>query len=131
MAMNEREMEGMGWLLFAGTVLGLAGIMRIFDALWAFSYKGALPGNLEDGLMGSTLTNYAWLWLIVGIVLMVVSFGVVLRSQVSRWLGYVGAVILGVSAMVWMPYYPVWSVVYVGIAVAVLYALARHGGRVT
>ena len=34
------------------------------------------------------------------------------------------------SAMTWMPYYPIWSLTYVGIAVLVFYALARHGGRV-
>ena len=28
--------QGFGWLFFAGTVLGLAGIMRIFDHIWRF-----------------------------------------------------------------------------------------------
>jgi hypothetical protein len=31
--------------------------------------------------------------------------------------------------MFWMPYYPVWSLVYVAIAVLVFYALAAHGAR--
>ncbi len=31
--------------------------------------------------------------------------------------------------MAWMPYYPVWSLVYVAIAVLTFYALARYGGR--
>jgi hypothetical protein len=30
--------------------------------------------------------------------------------------------------MTWMPYYPIWSLLYVGIAVLVFYALARYGG---
>jgi hypothetical protein len=29
-----------------------------------------------------------------------------------------------------MPYYPIWALTYVGIAVLVFYALAAHGGRV-
>src|SRR5215471_17828564 len=40
--------RGAGWLLFAGTMLGLAGIMRIIDSIWAFSYHGSLPDNLRD-----------------------------------------------------------------------------------
>jgi hypothetical protein len=36
-----------------------------------------------------------------------------------------------VSAMAWMPYYPIWSMTYIGIAVFTFYALARYGGRVS
>ena len=35
----------------------------------------------------------------------------------------------GLTAMTWMPYYPVWSLTYVAMAVLVFYALAAHGGR--
>jgi len=43
--MNERVH---GWILFAAIVLGMAGIMRIFDANLPVSYHGMLPENLED-----------------------------------------------------------------------------------
>ena len=46
------EEKGAGWLIFASIVLGVAGIMRIFDAIWAFSYHGAVPSNLETALFG-------------------------------------------------------------------------------
>jgi hypothetical protein len=122
------ENRGSGWLVFAGTVLGLAGLMRIIDAIWAFRYNGQLPDNLQDGVLGDSLTGYAWTWLIVGIIV-VSSFLILSRSQIARWVGYVAAVILGLSAMTWMPYYPIWSLTYVGIAVLTFYALARYGGR--
>jgi hypothetical protein len=41
----------------------------------------------------------------------------------------VAAVVLGVSATSWLPYYPVWSLTYVAIAVMVFSALARYAGR--
>jgi len=121
--------EGVGWLFFAGTVLGLAGIMRIIDSIWAFGYHGQLPNALKDGALGSDLKNYAWLWLIVGLVLIGCSVLVVMRSQFARWVGIVAAAIGSISAMVWMPYYPVWALVYVGLGVLVIYALTAHGGR--
>ena len=31
--------------------------------------------------------------------------------------------------MTWMPYYPVWSLTYVGMFVLTFYTLARYGGR--
>lgn len=120
---------GEGWLFFAGTVLGLAGLMRIVDSIWAFSYKGALPEGLKNGVFGSNLKNYAWAWLIVGIVLIVASVLILARSQFARWVGFIAATVGGLSAMAWMPYYPVWSLVYVAIAVMTFYALARYGGR--
>jgi hypothetical protein len=123
------EGVGSGWLFFAGTVLGLAGVMRIFDSIWAFNYKGALPDGLQNGVFGSDLKNYAWAWLALGIVLVISSFLILVRSQFARWVGFIAATIGAVSAMAWMPYYPVWSLTYVGIFVFTFYALARYGGR--
>jgi hypothetical protein len=128
-AMYDEANRGAGWLFFAGTMLGLAGLMRILDSIWAFRYNGALPDNLKDGVLGSNLDNYAWTWLIVGVILLVSSFLVIRRSQFARWIGYIAAVIAALSAMTWMPYYPIWSLTYVAIAVLVFYALARYGGR--
>jgi hypothetical protein len=130
-AMDPNAQPGYGWLFFAGTVLGFGGLMRIIDSIWGFRYKGALPDNLQDGVLGSNLKNYAWTWLIVGIILIVASILVLFRSQFARWVGYVAAVIGGLSAMTWMPYYPIWSLTYVGLAVLVFYALAQYGGRET
>lgn len=121
--------EGTGWLLFAGTILGLMGFMRIIDAMWAFHYKGNLPENLKDSVLGDNLHTYAWTWLIVGAVLIVASVFVLARSQIARWIGYFAAAIAALSAMTWMPYYPIWSLTYVAVAVMTFYALARYGGR--
>jgi hypothetical protein len=121
--------DASGWLLFAGTILGLSGLMRIIDSIWAFRYNGNLPDNLRDGVLGSNLNTYAWTWLIVGVILIVASVFVLARSQVARWIGYFAAAIGALSAMTWMPYYPIWSLTYVAIFVMTFYALARYGGR--
>jgi hypothetical protein len=120
---------GTGWLVFAGSVLGLGGFMRIMDSIWAFRFKGALPDDLQAGVLGDNIKVYAWTWLLVGILLILASFMILSGSQLARWIGYVAAFVGGVSAMAWMPYYPVWSLVYIGIAVSTFYALAAYGGR--
>jgi hypothetical protein len=125
---DDQPHKGSGWLFFAGTILGLAGLMRLVDSYWAFRYHGALPNALQNGVLGSKLHNYAWTWLIVGVVLIVTSFMVLVRSQFARWIGMIGAAIGGLTAMAWMPYYPEWSIIYIGMAALVLYALAVHGG---
>lgn len=120
----------LGWLFFAGTVLGIAGIMRIFDAFWAFRYDGALPDELEGALLGTSLSTYGWVWLIVGVILIGASFAVLTRSQFARWIGIIAGALLAISAFWWMPFYPVWSLAYVLIGMLVVYGLAAHGGRV-
>jgi hypothetical protein len=122
--------KGFGWLFFAGTILGIAGLMRFFDALWAFRYDGAIPDKLEGAVLGTSITTYAWVWLIVGIVLMVASFAVLRRSQLARWIGIIAGAMLIISAIWLIPYYPVWSFTYVLIGFLVIYALAAHGGRI-
>lgn len=118
-----------GWLLFAGTVLGLAGLMRLIDSFWAFRYDGALPDALKGGLLGDNLTTYAWVWLGVAVLLIVSSWLLLSRSQFARWVGFAAATVGALSAMTWMPYYPVWSLTYIAISVLTFYALAAHGGR--
>jgi hypothetical protein len=122
--MNDR---GHGWVIFASIVLGVAGIMRIFDAIWAFRYHGAVPQNLEDALFGTSLKTYGWVYLIVGIILILCSLAVLGRSQLGRWVGIAAGAIGAISAIWWMPYYPIWSLTYIALGVFVIYALATYG----
>ena len=122
-------MKGDGWRFFAGTMLGLAGIMRFFDALWAFGHHGALPDNFEGGVLGHSLKTYGWVYLIVAIVLIGASFGVLTGSQFSRWIGMIGGSLLAISAVWWMPFYPVWALTYIGLGTLVVYGLAVYGDR--
>jgi hypothetical protein len=126
MTMDER---GDGWILFAAIVLGVAGIMRIFDAIWAFRYHGKLPQNLENAIFGHSLTTYAWIYIIVAAILILSAFAVLQRSQIARWVGIIAGAIAAISAIWWIPYYPIWSLVYIAIGVAVIYALVAYGSR--
>ena len=67
-------------------MLGIAGIMRLFDSLWAFRYDGPVPDELEGALLGTSLTTYGWDWLIVGLVLLGSSFAVLtVPSSLVGW----------------------------------------------
>jgi hypothetical protein len=124
--MNER---GSGWTVFAGIVLLIAGVMRVFDSIWAFRYHGVLPSNFEAAIFGHSLKTYGWVYLVVAIILILAGFGVMVQSQLSRWIGIFAAAVLGISAIWWMPFYPIWSLTYIGISVLVIYALAAYGAR--
>ncbi len=121
--------KGTGWVAFAAVVLVTAGIMRIFDAIWAFRYQGTLPANLEDAIFGHSLNTYGWVYLVVAAILLVAGIAVPSGSQLARWSGVAAGIVGAISAIWWMPYYPIWSLTYIAIGVAVVYALIVHGGR--
>ena len=125
----DKQSNGEGWLIFAGILLMLAGIMRFFDAIWAWSYSGAVPSNLQSALLGHSLTTYGWVWLFIAIILFGSGLAVMMRSQFARWIGIFAAAIGTVSAIWWMPYYPVWSLTYIFMGILVIYGLAAHGQR--
>ena len=124
-------MKRSGWLIFSAVVLIVAGVMRIFDAIWAFRYNGTVVDNLHDAFFGHSLTTYGWIWLIVGIILIVSGFLVLnptpsLTADIARWIGIVAAAIAAITAVTWMPYYPVWAFIYIALAVVVIYGLAAR-----
>lgn len=124
------DREGTGWVLFAAIALGVAGIMRIFDAIWAFQYHGALPENLENAIFGHSLKTYGWIFLVVAAVYIFAALTVVSGSQVARWIGIIAGAVGAISAIWWMPYYPIWSLLYVAVGALVTYALVVHGGPI-
>lgn len=114
--------------VFAAVVLGIAGVMRIFDAIWAFRYNGAVPDDLQNAIFGRSLDTYGWVYLAVAAVLILCAIYVLRGSPVARWVGMIAAGIAAISAAWWLPYYPVWSLVYIVLAATVIYSLAGHRG---
>lgn len=125
-----RPREGTGWLTFAAIVLVTAGIMRIFDALWAFDKDDEITENMQLLLFDEDLATYGWVWLVIGALLVLAGFGVLSGAQWARWFGIGTASIALISAFLWIYAFPIWSLVGVVIAMTVIYALATYGGPV-
>jgi len=120
-----------GWLKFSSVVLVLAGVMRVIDGIWAIGYHGAVPDDLQGALLGHSLATYGWVWLVTGVIL--IAAGVLVlgpsdqpSAEVSRWIGIIAASLDALAAIVVIPYYPVWSLIDIAIAVMVIYGLSAH-----
>ena len=127
-------MRRSGWLTFSAVVLITAGIMRVVDAIWAFGYHGAIPYGLQGALLGHSLKTYGWIWLIIGVILIFAGAAILgpsnrTSAEVSRWIGIIAAALAAISAIFVMPYYPVWSLIYIAIAIMVIYGLSAHYGE--
>jgi hypothetical protein len=122
--------EGRGWLIFSMVVLLAAGIMRIFDGIWMLHNSNTVQSvALVGSLFGTSLKTYGWIYLLIGVGMILVGLAVASGSELARWLGIAAGGLLAISAVWWMPYYPVWSIVYVGLGAAVIFGLATFGGH--
>jgi hypothetical protein len=65
----------------------------------------------------------------VAVLLFFTGAGVLTRSQLARWIGVFAGAIGAISAIWWVPYYPIWSLLYVGVSIVVIFALVAYGGR--
>ena len=124
------ERQRQGWLVFAATVLGIAGVVRFFDSISAFRFHGALPQNIGSAAFGTGLKTSGWIYLAVGIVLVACARGVVVCSRVSRWVGIVAGSVMATSASWWTPFHLVWSLVAIALGMLAVYSLAQIGGPV-
>ena len=123
-----REPKGTGWIVFAGSLLVVSGVFKIFDALWAFKYDDQVNKEVQTIVFQRDLTSWGWVWLVVGIVLILAGFAVVSRAQWARWLGIVVASLAAISFLPWIYFQPLWTILSVTLAILVVYALAAYGG---
>jgi hypothetical protein len=121
--------EGQGWILFSMIVLVTAGIMRVFDGIWMIHNANTVQSILQGSLFGSSLKTYGWIYLLIGVALILVALALASGSELARWLGVAAGAVLSISAIWWIEYYPVWAIVYIGLGVAVIYGLSMYGGH--
>jgi len=126
-----REPKGTGWIVFAGSLLVVSGVFKIFDALWAFKYHDQINKDVQTIVFQRDLNSWGWVWLVVGIILILAGFAVVSRAPWARWVGIIVASLAAISFLPWIYFQPLWTILSVTLAILVVYALAAYGGRET
>jgi hypothetical protein len=78
-----------------------------------------------------------WTWFAAIMMLLLGAFWTIAglaMFQGAVWARTVGVILAGISALVgfsWLPWYPIWGVIFITIAVFVIWALTVHGRDVT
>lgn len=126
-AAYEDDTQGFGWLLFAATMLGLAGVFSIIDGIVALSKSHFYTANAH--YVFSDLRTWGWITLIVGALLIVAAMGVMRGSKFSQWFGIAMAALSAINQFVAIQAYPFWSLIVFSVDILVIYALAKYGGR--
>lgn len=116
-----------GWVVFAGIVLILAGIVNIVDGVFTLSRSGAVVVAESGTAVTLDYRGVGWGFLVLGVVLAVTGAGL-LTGQI--WARAVGIVLAALSVLVNLAFFtmfPLWSAVIIILDMVVIYAIAAHG----
>ena len=112
-----------GWIIFAGAVLLTIGAVDIIQGLAAL-LKDEVYLVTDSGLLVTgDFTAWGWTLIIWGAVLVLAAFALFAGKEWGRWFAIVAVVVNGIVQIAWFPAYPLWSLLAVGLEIAVLYAL--------
>jgi hypothetical protein len=127
---NEPSGWAVGWTYFAGFMMIMIGLFHIIAGFVAILNDAFYVATREYVFQFDTST-WGWIHLVLGIVILLSGFGLFSGSVAARTVGTILALISAIVAFAWLPYFPVWAIVIIAVAVSVIWALTAHGRDVT
>lgn len=115
-----------GWTAFAGIMMIMGGIW------WAIAGIIALANDTfyvvgQEYIFQFDVTTWGWIHLILGIVVVLAGFFVFNGAVWARTVGVIVAVLWALVAFAWLPWYPVWAILFIAVSIFVIWALTVHG----
>jgi hypothetical protein len=118
---------GGGWILFAGIMLMLVGILNV---IWGIAAIGDSSFFVNDQkYILSNLNTWGWVTLILGAVQIAAAYSIWAGNQFGRWFGIGVAGLSAIGALLSLPAYPFWSLAIFAVDILVIYGLAAYGGQ--
>jgi len=120
---------GQGLTYFAGMMMIIAGAFDMFQGLAAVIKKSYFVVS-PNYVYKINVTTWGWINLILGAVILFAGIALMSGALWGRIVGVVVAALVGVTNFLWLPYYPVWSIVIITLCVLVIWAITAHGREV-
>jgi hypothetical protein len=115
-----------GLTVFAGVMMIVLGVMQVMQGLVAlFNDDFYVVG--QEWVFEFDLTTWGWIHLLVGALLAVAGLFVFQGALWARLVGIAVAAVSIVLNFMWLPYYPIWSLLIIALDVFVIWALTVHG----
>jgi hypothetical protein len=115
-----------GAIAFAATMMVLIGVFQALAGLVAI-FNDDFYVVTQNYTFDLDVSAWGWIHLIVGLAVLATGLGLFARQA---WAGVTAIVLCMLSALVnffFIPYYPIWSLLVIGLAVWVIWALTRPG----
>jgi hypothetical protein len=118
---------GSGWLLFAGIMISLAGVLNVIWGIAAIGNAHFFVHNTHYIL--SDLKTWGWIVLVLGVLQVLAAFSIWQGGSYGRWFGIAVAGLSAIGALMSIPAYPFWSLTIFALDVLIIYGLAAYGGN--
>jgi len=111
-----------GLTLFAAVMLFISGTLDLFRGIMAIANDEVFV-NTPNYVFKFDLTSWGWIQLTLGVIAIVVSFGLFTAATWARVVGVGIAGLLIIANFLSIPYYPVWSLTLIALYGFVIWAL--------
>lgn len=128
--MHETSSWAIGYTAFAGLMMVMIGFFHALAGIAAI-WENQFYAVTDNYIFQFDVTTWGWIHLIGGVVVLLAGFGVFSGALWARIVGVVVAVISGMISFMFLPYYPLWSILIIAVDVAVIWALTAHGRDIT
>ncbi len=126
-ASRARHPGGEGWIIFAGIMIGMLGILNLIYGIAAIGKSSFFVDDARYII--SDLRTWGWVTLIIGVAQLAAGWSIWAGGSYGRWFGIGVAAVSAIGALLAIPSYPLWSLAVVTLDVLVIYALATYGGE--
>ncbi len=119
-----------GWTAFAGVMMVLLGFWWMIAGLVAIVDDDFYVVT-QDYIFQFSTSTWGWIHLIVGGVVLASGIGLFSGNVAARTVGVIVSALAGLIAFAWLPWYPVWAIIFIAVSVAVIWSLTAHGRDIT
>ena len=123
MTVRTDKVPGRGWNAYAAILLIFAGAMQIMNGLWALDRQDTAVDSL---FWGDNLEAWGWIYLLVGIALVVVGVAIFRRAHWAVLTGIAVAFIGAFVNLFWIFSYPLVSVLAITLYLLAVYGLTTY-----
>lgn len=119
--------QGSGWILFAGIMLLIAGVLNVVYGIAAIDNAQFYAGHTE--FVVSSLKTWGWITLFIGILEVLAAFSIWRGGAFGAVFGIFAASISAIGALLSIPAYPFLSLAIFAIDILIIYGLAAYGAQ--
>ncbi|WP_053202689.1 DUF7144 family membrane protein [Jiangella muralis] len=113
-------------VMFAATMMILLGVFQSLEGLTALideNFYADVPAYAYDISVGA----WAWIHLVLALLLMIAGFALYGGSRVAAGAAMALAGLSAISNFLFLPHYPVWSMIVIALCVFSMWAIVRSG----
>lgn len=126
---HNSEVTGwVGWSYFAGIMMAVLGFFQAILGLTAL-FKDEYYVLIKNSIVSLDFTTWGWVHLALGLFVLIAGFALLAGQVWGRAVGVVLAVLIAVANLLFIPAYPVWSIIVIVVSILVIYALVVHGNE--